>query len=145
MEGVAGGPEHPLGQGALADEVLGRERAAPEPADGHGHVGARGRSAYGDPRAVIEPRVEDGPGRGIEPERARDVDRRPVEGGGGERWRLDGLELPAALDPDIAGAVDHQLGDFRIFEHGLESRQERLQMPDAARALHSRPSSRSRQ
>ena len=82
---------------------------------------------------------------GSSPSGLRDVDRRPVERGGGERWRLDGLELPAALDPDIAGAVDHQLGDLRIFEHGLESGQERLQVPDPARALHSRPSSRRRQ
>ena len=86
-----------------------------------------------------------GPGRGIEPERARDVDGRPVERGGGERRRLDGLELAAAFDPDVAGAVDHQLGDLRVLEHGLESRQERLQVRDPARALHSRPSSRSRQ
>ena len=141
----AGGAEHRLRQGALADEVLGRERAAPEPADRHRHVGAGRRSADGDPGAVLEPCVENGPGRGIEPERARDVDRRPVERGGGERRRLDGLELAAAFDPDVPGAVDHQLGDLRVLEHGLESGQERLQMPDPARALHSRPSSRSRQ
>ena len=144
-ERVAGGAEHLLGKGAQADEVLGGERAAPEPADRHRHVGAGRRSADGDPGAVLEPRIENGPGRGIEPERARDVDRRPVERGGGERWCLDGLELPAAFDPDIAGAVDHELGDLRVLEHGLESGQERLQMPDPARALHIRPSSRSRQ
>ena len=40
-------------------------------------------------------------GRGgrIEPERARDVDRRPVERGGGERRRLDGLELGRRVRP----------------------------------------------
>ena len=135
----------PLGQGPLADEVLGRERAAPEPADRHRHVGAGRRSADGDPGAVVEPCVEDGPRGRIEPERARDVDRRPVERGGGERRRFDGLELPAAFDPDVAGAVDHELGDLRVLEHGLEAGQKRLQVPDPARALHSRPSSRSRQ
>ena len=144
-ESVAGDEEHLFRQGALADEVLGRERAAPEPADRHRHVGAGRRSADGDPGAVVEPCVEDGPGGRIEPERARDVDRRPVERGGGERRRLDGLELAAAFDPDVAGAVDHQLGDLRVLEHGLESGQERLQVSDPARALHSRPSSRSRQ
>ena len=119
---LPGGAEHRLGEGPLADEVLGRERTAPEPADRHGHVGARGRRADGDAGAVLEPGVEDGPRGGIEPERAGDVDRRPVERGGGERRRLDGLELPTALDPDVAGAVDHQLGDLRIFEHGFEAR-----------------------
>ena len=108
-------------------------------------MGARGRRADGDPRAVLEPRVEDGARGRIEPERPRDVDRRPVERGGGERGCVDGLELPAALDPDVAGAVDHQLGDLRVLEHGLEPGQERPQVPDPARALHSRPSSRSRQ
>ena len=127
-EGVAGGPEHRLGESPLADEVLGGERTAPEPADRHGHVGARGRSADGHAGAVLEPRIENGPGRRIEPERPRNVDRRPVECRGGERWCFDGLELPAALDPDVAGAVDHQLGDLRIFEHGLEARQKRLQV-----------------
>ena len=81
----------------------------------------------------------------IEPERARDVDGCPVERGGGERRCFDGLELSAAFDPDVAGAVDHQLGDLRVLEHGLEPGQERLQVPDPARALHIRPSSRSRQ
>ena len=144
-ERVAGGAEHLLRQGAQADEVGGGERAAPEPADRHRHVGARGRSADGDPRAVVEPRVEDGPRGRIEPKRARDVDRRPVERGCGERWCLDGLELTAAFDPDVSGAVDHELGDLRVLEHGLESGQERLQVSYPARALHIRPSSRSRQ
>ena len=144
-EHALGRAEHALGQGPLADEVLGRERAAPEPADRHRHVGAGRRRADGDPRAVVEPGVENGPGRGIEPKRARDVDRRPVERGGGERWCLDGLELAAAFDPDVAGPVDHELGDFRILEHGLEAGQKRLQVPDPARALHIQPSSRRRQ
>ena len=144
-ERVAGDEEHLFGEGALPHEVVGRERAAPEPADRHSHVGASGRSADGHAGAVVEPRVEDGPRGRIEPERPRDVDRRPVERGGGEGGCFDGLELPAALDPDVAGAVDHQLGDLRILEHGLESGQERLQVPDPARALHSRPSSRRRQ
>ena len=56
-----------------------------------------------------------------------------------------GSSSAAALDPDVAGAVDHELGDLRILEHGLEARQERLQVSYPARALHSRPSSRSRQ
>ena len=103
------------------------------------------RSADGDPGAVLEPCVEDGPGRGIEPERAGDVDGRPVERRGGEGRCLDGLEFTAAFDPDVAGAVDHQLRDLRILKHGLEARQERPQMPDPARALHIRPSSRRRQ
>ena len=141
----AGGAEHLFRQATLAHEVLGRERAAPEPSDRHGDVGAGRRRADGDPGAVLEPRIENGPGRGIEPKRPRDVDRRPVERGGGERRCLNGLELPAALDPDVAGPVDHELGDLRILEHGLESGQERLQMPDPARALHSRLSSQSRQ
>ena len=144
-ERLAGGAEYALGEGSLAHEVLGREGAAPEPADRHGHVGARRRSADGDPGAVLEPRVEDGPGRGIEPQRAGDVDGRPVECGGGERRRFEGLELPAAFDPDVSGAVDHQFGDLRILEHGLEARQKRLQVPDPARPLHIRPSSRRRQ
>ena len=108
-------------------------------------MGAGRRSADGHAGAVVEPCVEDGPRGRIEPERARDVDRRPVERRGGERWCFDGLELPAAFDPDVAGAVDHQLGDLRIFEHGLEAGQERFQVSYPARALHSRPSSRSRQ
>ena len=142
---LPGGAEHRLGEGPLADEVVGREHAAPEPADRHSHVGARGRSAYGDPRAVLEPRIENGPGRGIEPERAGYVDGRPVERSGGELRRVERLELPTPLDPDVPRAVDHELGDLRILEHGLEPRQERLQMPDPARPLHIRPSSRSRQ
>ena len=133
-ERVAGDKEHLFRQGPLADEVFGGERAAPEPADGHGHVGAGRRSADGHAGAVVEPCVENRPGRGIEPERPGDVDRRPVERGGGERRRLDGLELPAAFDPDVAGAVDHQLGDLRIFEHGLEPGQQQPR-PTPARAL----------
>ena len=82
---------------------------------------------------------------GSSPSGLRDVDRRPVERGGGESRCLDGLELAAAFDPDVAGPVDHELGDLRVLEHGLEPGQERLQVPDPARALHSRPSSRSRQ
>ena len=78
-ERAAGGAEHRLGEGALAHEILGRERAAPEPPDGHGHVGARGRSADGDPGAVLEPGVQDRPRGRIEPERPCDVDGRPVE------------------------------------------------------------------
>ena len=85
------GAEHRLWQGALADEVVGGERAAPEPADRHGHVGARGRRADGHPGAVLEPCVEDGARGRIEPERARDVDGCPVERGGGESRCFDGL------------------------------------------------------
>ena len=144
-ERVAGGAEHRLGQGALAHEVLGGERAAPEPSDRHRHVGAGGRSADGDPGAIVEPCVEDGPGRGIEPERAGDVDGRTVERSGGELRRVEGLELPTPLDPDVPRAVDHELADLRILEHGFEPGQERLQVSDPGRPLHSRPSSRRRQ
>ncbi len=60
----------------------------------------------------------------------------------GASW---GSSFPAAFDPDVVGAVDHEFGDLRILEHGLKSGQERLQVSDPARPLHSRPSSRSRQ
>ena len=146
QEGRPGGPEDRLRQRAHAHQVLSRERAAPEPAYGDGDLGTRGRRADGDPRPVLEDghrgwvwRRDRGraAGRcGWPPGRAR---RR------GERWCFDGLELAAAFDPDVAGAVDHQLGDLRIFEHGLEAGQERLQVSYPARALHRRPSSRSRQ
>ena len=145
QEGRPGGAEHLLGKGALADEVFGRERTAPEPAYGDGDLGTRGRRADGDPRAVLETGIEDGSGGGIEAKRPGDVDRGAVEPGGGESPRLVGLESAASLDPDVAGSVDHDLGDLRVLEERLQARKERLQVRDPAGALHSRPSSRSRQ
>ena len=140
-----GRAEHLLGKGPLADQVLSRERAAPEPAYGDGDLGTRGRRADGDPRAVLETGIEDGSGGGIEAERPGDVDRGAVEPGGGESRRLVGLESAASLDPDVAGSVDHDLGDLRVLEERLQARKERLQVADSACALHIRPSSRSRQ
>ena len=81
----------------------------------------------------------------IEAERTRDVDRGAVEPGGGESRRLVGLEPAASLDPDVAGSVDHDLGDLRVLKERLQARKERLQVADPAGALHIRPSSRSRQ
>ena len=49
QEGRPGGPEDRLRQRAHAHQVLSRERAAPEPADGDGDLGTRGRRADGDP------------------------------------------------------------------------------------------------
>ena len=82
---------------------------------------------------------------GIEAERPGDVDRGAVEPGGGESRRLVGLESAASLDPDVAGSVDHDLGDLRVLKQRLQARKERLQVADSACALHIRPSSRSRQ
>ena len=84
-------------------------------------------------------------GGGIEPERPGDVDRGAVEPGGGEPGRLVGLEAAPSLDPDVARSVDHDLGDLRVIEQGSKAREERSEVADAARALHIRPSSRSRQ
>ena len=101
--------------------------------------------AGGVQMATLEPCVEDGAGHGVEPERARDVDRRAVERGVVERGGVDGFELAPALDPDVLRAVDHELGDLGVVEHGLEPGEERPQVCDPAGAVHSRPSSRSRQ
>ena len=62
--GGGGPPEHSLREGPLDDEVPGGERAAPEPADRHRHMGAGRWRADGDPRAVLEPGVQYRP-RGV--------------------------------------------------------------------------------
>ena len=118
----AGGPEDILRQRAHGHQVLGGERPAPEPADRDRDLGSRGRGADGDPRSVAEPGVEDRPRGGIEPERPGDVDRGAVEPRGGESGRVVGLEPAASLDPDVAGSVDHDLGDLRVIEQGLQAR-----------------------
>ncbi|MDE2762420.1 MAG: hypothetical protein OXK74_06470 [Gemmatimonadota bacterium] len=144
-KGGPGGMERLFRQRAHAHQVLGGERPAPEPADGDGDLGRGGRRADGDPRSVFEPSVQDWLRGGIEPERPGDVDRRAVEPGGGERGRVLRLKFPGSLDPDVAGSVDHDLGDRRVFEQTLQPRKERGEMVHAARALHIRPSSRCRQ
>ena len=98
-----------------------------------------------DSRSVFEARVQDRPRGGIEPERARDVDGGAVEPGGGEARGVVGLQSPGPLNPDVAGPVDHDLGDLRVLEQPLQARKERSEVADAARALHIRPSSRCRQ
>ena len=144
-ERTPGGPKDFFGQRAHAHEIVCRERTSPEPAYGDRDLGTRGRGADRDPRPVFETCVQDRLRGRIEPERAGDVDRRPVEPGGGECGRVVGLQPPRPLDPDVAGSVDHDFGDLRVPEQGLQARQERGQMADAAGALHIRPSSRSRQ
>ena len=52
----------------------------------------------------------------------------------GASW---GSSRPPSLDPDVAGSVDHDLGDLRVLEERLQARKERLQVADSARALHS--------
>ena len=133
------------GDGSHADEIVGGERPPAEPPDRQRHLRTRRRGADGDPRAVLESCVEDGAGHGVEPERSGDVDRRAVERGRVERGGVDGFEPAPALDPDVLRAVDHELGDLGVLEHGLEAGEERPQVPDPAGAVHSRPSSRSRQ
>ena len=64
---------------------------------------------------------------------------------GGEFGCVVGFEPARPLDPDVAGSVDHDLGDLRVSEQLLEARKERSEVADAARALHIRPSSRCRQ
>ena len=118
----AGGPEDRLRQRAHAHQVFGRERPPPEPSDRDGDLGSRGRRADGDPRSVAEPGVQDRPCGGIEPERPGDVDRGAVEPGGRESGRVVGLEPAASLDPDVAGSVDHDLGDLGVLQEHLQAR-----------------------
>ena len=117
------------GERPQLDEVVGRESAGPESADGDGG-GRRGRSnADGHAAAVFEPRVDDRHGGRIEPQRPRDVDGRAVQRGRVQVRSGNGREPGSgALHPYVAGTVDHQLGDLHVVEQLIEPGQEGLEV-----------------
>ena len=55
------------------------------------------------------------------------------------------IEPTGLLNPDVVGAVDHQLGYFRVFQDAFKPREKRFEVLDSTGPAHIRPSSRRRQ
>ena len=118
--------------------------AGAEAANGDGGVGCGGGDADGDAGPVLEAGVDDGDGFGVEGERPRDVDRGAVERGRVQGGSVQGCEACARpLDPDVAGAVDHEFGHVHVVEDVFEPGQEGLEVGKGD--AHSLPASRARQ
>ena len=59
---------------------------------------------------------------GSKPKRTGDMDGRPQQGRFVQVGRVMGRQPPGPLDPDMAGAVNHDLADFGIFQSALQPR-----------------------
>ena len=95
--------------------------------------------------AIIQARIENGRGGGIEAEGPRDLNGRPFQRGPIKAWRGMLPDFTAAFDPDVTRPVNHDLADVLIFEDRFQPGQERAQIVHAAFFVHIFPASMARQ